>query len=312
MSMNKNLKIIFMGTPEFSVPVLNSLIQNYNIITVVTQPDKKVGRKQELTSSPVKKVALENKIEVLQPDKIDQSFVSEIKEINPDLIVVVAYGFILPQELLNIPKYGVINIHASLLPKYRGASPIQSAILNGDQVTGVSIMLINEKMDQGPILSQSEADIEPGETFSSLHDKLAILGSHLLIDTLPKYLNQEIKPIIQDDTQATYCQKITKDDGKIDWSKPATEIETMIRAFDPWPETWSYWGDKKLKILAGTVNNSRTLDKAGTILKDGDNLLICTGEGNLQVKKIQLEGKKEMGVKDFLNGYPQIVGEVLK
>jgi len=301
-----------MGTPEFSVPVLNSLIQNYNIITVVTQPDKKVGRKQELTSSPVKKVALENKIEVLQPDKIDQSFVSEIKEINPDLIVVVAYGFILPQELLNIPKYGVINIHASLLPKYRGASPIQSAILNGDQVTGVSIMLINEKMDQGPILSQSEADIEPGETFSSLHDKLAILGSHLLIDTLPKYLNQEIKPIIQDDTQATYCQKITKDDGKIDWSKPATEIETMIRAFDPWPETWSYWGDKKLKILAGTVNNSRTLDKAGTILKDGDNLLICTGEGNLQVKKIQLEGKKEMGVKDFLNGYPQIVGEVLK
>ncbi len=314
---SKDTKMIFMGTPEFAVPILNALIKSYNVIAVVTQPDKKAGRKQILTQSPIKKIALKNKIQVLQPEKIKGNieFIQQIKNLKPDLIIVAAYGFILPNELLEMPKFGVLNVHASLLPKYRGASPIQATILNGDKKTGVTIMLVNEKMDEGDILNQNEMEIADNESFSTLHDKLSILGTHLLIDTLPKYLNSEIKPQKQDNSKTTYCQLITKEDGKINWHKSAEEIERQVRALNPWPGTFTLWNNKKIKILQALADGSTKLTmtaSAGEVIKLDSGLAVQCGRDALQIKELQLEGKKPMTDKEFLNGYKEIIGSNLK
>lgn len=308
------IKVIFMGTPQFSVPILDALIQNYDVIGVAAQPDKKSGRKQVINISPIKEIALIYKIPVFQPEKMTEQFVEQIKQLNPDLIVVASYGFILPSSLLEIPKYGVINVHPSLLPKYRGPSPIQSAILNGDKKTGVSIMKVSPQMDQGDILSQRQAEIADDETYQTLHDKLSILSTHLLIDTLPKYLNGEIKPQKQDDQQATYCQIIKREDGKIDWTKNVSEIDAKCRAFDPWPGCWTEWNGKKLKII-----KSKKLDtlkykehQPGEVFKQGNIFAVKCGKGALQLFELQLEGKKVMSDKEFFNGYGGIVGSVLK
>jgi methionyl-tRNA formyltransferase len=316
----RELKVIYMGTPDFSVPSLLSLIEQTEVIAVVTQPDKKVGRKQELTESPVRKVALVNKIQILQPDKIkgNSDFIKQIKLLQPDLIVVVAYGFLLPKEILDIPKYGVINIHASLLPKYRGASPIQTAILNGDKETGVTIMLIDDKMDTGPVLSQRTITITDTDNFESLHDKLAQLGSELLSDTLPKYICGEIKPVAQNEAEATYCKILTKEDGKIDWNKSAEEIERQVRAFTPWPGAWTVWNNKSLKVLKAVVYASTgpVLSKAEglsmTTGKVNEGLAVACGNGALEIMELQLEGKKPMSAKEFLNGNKEIIGAILK
>lgn len=314
MSINlKNIKIIFMGTPAFSEPILSGLIDTYNVIAVVTQPDKKAGRQQVLSQSAIKKTAKANQIEVLQPEKLkdNQKFFDKIKKLNPDLIVVAAYGFILPKEILDIPEYGVINVHASLLPQYRGASPIQVAILNGEKETGVTIMLVNEKMDQGDILNQAKADIDQDETFLSLHDKLSILGAHLLINTLPQYLKGEIQPQKQDNEKATYCPIISKADGKIDWLKSADEIERQVRAFNPWPGTWTFWHNKKLKIHK--VSKLKTeKDKAGKVFEVDNGLAVSCGQDSLKIEELQLEGKKIMTANEFLNGYKKIIGSILQ
>ncbi len=303
-----------MGTPEFSVPILSALIDNYNVVGVVTQPDKKIGRKQILTPSPIKFLAIENKIPVYQPEKIKENrdFLNKIKELAPDLIVVASYGFILPKELLEIPKYGVINVHASLLPKYRGPSPIQAAILNGDDRTGVTIMLVEEKMDAGDILLQAEADIADDETFYSLHDKLSVLGTHLLIDTLPKYIKDEIEPRDQDKSKATYCKIITKEDGKIDWSKSAQEIERQVRALNPWPGTWTNWHAKKVKVLKVEILDINNKHKSGKVFNVNDDFVVSCGKNALKILELQLEGKKPMTAKEFLNGYPGIIENILK
>ncbi len=320
----KNIKVVFMGTPDFSVPILDAIISNYKLLAVVTQPDKKVGRKQIVTPPPIKKFAIGKGYEVLQPAAIkgNAEFIRRVKELNPDMIVVVAYGFILPQELIDIPKYGVINVHASLLPKYRGASPIQSAILNGDKETGVSIMLIDDKMDHGALLSQSTITITNNDNFESLHDKLAKLGADLLLDTVPKYYSGQIKPIAQDESKATYCQLIKKEDGRIDWNKPAQEIERQVRAFMPWPGTWTEWNGKKLKISAVMVLARRSSSEGGSlfepsaeigeVVKIDDLLVVKCGQGALEIKELQLEGKRPMSSKEFLNGYKDIVSAVLK
>jgi methionyl-tRNA formyltransferase len=310
----KDVKIIFMGTPDFSVPSFLSLINNANVVAVVTQQDKKVGRKQELSQSPVKKVALEHKIEVLQPITLkgNVEFIRRVKDLKPDLIVVVAYGFLLPQEILDIPKYGVINVHASLLPKYRGASPIQAAILNGDKETGVTIMLIDDKMDQGPLLTQKTITINNSDNFESLHDKLAQLGAELLSDTLPKYISGEIKPVSQNEAEATYCKILTKADGKIDWAKPAEEIERQVRAFTPWPGAWSVWNGKSLKVLKSKVYKVHTVYKVSEVFKANADFVVSCGKDALEILELQLEGKKPMSAKEFLNGYPGIVGANLK
>jgi methionyl-tRNA formyltransferase len=309
----KDLKIIFMGTPEFSVPILNSLIKQTSVIAVITQPDKKVGRKQIITQSPIKKIALANKIEVSQPERIkgNAEFIQNLKELNPDLIIVAAYGFILPKEILVIPKYGAINVHASLLPKYRGASPIQAAILNGDKETGITIMLVNEKMDEGDILSQETITITNNDNFKTLHDKLSILGAKLLLETLPKWLNKKIKPQKQDQSQASYCKLITKEDGKIDWHKSAIEIERQILALNPWPGTFAKWDNKKIKLLKVKLLNDLNKNSAGGIFKVNDGLGVYCGQGALEILELQLEGKKAMSAKEFLNGYPSIIGNIL-
>lgn len=303
-----------MGTPDFGVPSLLSLINQSNVIAVITQPDKKVGRKQEISHSPIKKNAGEHKIEVLQPEKVrgNTDFIQQIKDLRPDLIVVVAYGFILPEEILNIPKFGVINIHASLLPKYRGASPIQAAILNGENETGVSIMLLDEQMDHGPLLAQKSVAIINEDTFESLHDKLSQLGADLLLDTLPKYYSEQIKPIPQDESKATYCQLIKKEDGKIDWTKPASEIERQVRAFTPWPGSFAYWEEKKLIIHKAKYYNDNNNQNIGKVFKINEGIGVKCSQDALEILGLQLEGKKPMTAKEFLNGYPGIIGSILK
>jgi len=311
---NGKLKIIFMGTPDFGAPSLLSLIDQVNVLAVVTQPDKKVGRKQEVTESPIKKLALKHGIEILQPEKVkgNAEFIQRVKDLQPDLIVVVAYGFILPQEILDIPKYGVINVHASLLPKYRGASPIQAAILNGDKETGVTIMLIDDEVDHGPVLSEKTITITSSDNFESLHDKLAQLGADLLKDTLPKYISGEIEAVSQNEADATYCKILTKEDGKIDWAKPAEEIERQVRAFTPWPGSFAYWEDQTLKVLKAKYHNDNYNDNVGKIFKLKDGFAVVCGQGTLEILELQLEGKKPMSAKEFLNGYAGIIGSILK
>ncbi len=337
-----NLKIIFIGTPDFAVPNLNKLIKsNYDIISVITQPDKKVGRKQEVVFSPVKKVALKHDIPLLQPKKIKEIY-NKIKELKPDIIITVAYGQIISKNILDIPKFGCINIHGSLLPKYRGASPIQCAILKDNKKTGITIMEMNEKMDEGDIISQKEIEINNNDTASSLHDKLSTLGSALLLETLPKIFKKEIKYTPQDNNKATYAKILKKEDGKIDWNKNANEIDSMIRAFYPWPGTYSELRIlnpcligrllkrrhesmphrqvteeatriKRLKIVnAGVYKISNDL-KPGTIFKTKDgNLAIKCGKNSLILEKVQLEGKKETSGKEFLRGHENILTQIMK
>jgi methionyl-tRNA formyltransferase len=309
----KETKIIFMGTPDFGMPVLKYLISDTNVVAVVTQPDKKVGRSQTLTPPPIKQFATEKNIEVLQPEKVkgNSDFVKQIKDLKPDLVIVVAYGFILPKEILDIPKFGVINIHASLLPKYRGASPIQSAILNGDQETGVSLMLLDELMDHGAILAQKKVKILPYDDFKTLHDKLATLGTELLSETLSDYLSGKKQPKKQKDSDATYCQLIKKEDGKIDWNKSAEEIERQVRAFNPWPSAFTNWEGKNLKILKSEVINVDGKYVIGEVFKYKDGLAIKCAQGELELIELQLEGKNKMSAKEFINGHPKIINSIL-
>ena len=258
-----------------------------------------------------------NKIEVLQPAflKDNVEFIRRVKELNPDVIIIAAYGLILPKEILDIPQCGVLNVHASLLPKYRGASPIQAAILNGDKETGVTIMLVNERMDEGDILTQKTITINNNDNFEALYNKLSELGANLLLKTLPGYLSGQIKPKPQEDSEATYCQLITKDMGKIDWHKSALEIDRQIRAFTPWPGTYTTWQGKNLKILSASADGSTKLTmtaSAGEVFKVNEGFAIACGQGALEIIKLQLEGKKPMTAKEFLNGYPTIIGSNLK
>ena len=284
---------------------------------VVTAQDKPVGRKQELTPSPIKKWALGVKLPILQIEKI--------KKINADLIIVAAYGQIIPKEILEIvdprlgrAKFGALNIHPSLLPKYRGASPIQTAILNGDKETGITIILMDEKMDHGPILGNSKFEIRNSKiTYNELTNELADLGADLLIKTLPNWIEGKIKPQPQDHSKATFTKIIKKEDGKINWNKSAEEIERMIRALDPWPGTFASLKSKvksqKLKVLKAEALKENADKKVGEVfLTDDKKLAIQTGNGILILKQVQLEGKKMMPAKDFLNGHPEIVEAILK
>ena len=307
-------KIIFMGTPEFAVPSLKKLIENKNfeILAVITAPDKPVGRKQTLTPPPIKVLAQKNKFLILQPEKI-KTIELEIKNLKPDLIIICAYGKIIPQSILDIPKYGCLNVHPSLLPKHRGPSPIQWAILEGERETGVSIMLVDEKMDHGPILAQQKIESD-ALTHQELAPKLAELGAELLIKTIPQWINKEIKIEPQDESLATYSKIIKKEDGKINWQKSAEALERQIRAFNPWPGTFTFWQNKKLKIIQADLGNQKTMDlTAGKIfLDENKKVSVACGGGYLILEKIQLEGKKEMDINEFLKGHPEIIGNILE
>jgi len=325
------MKIIFMGTPEFGAIILEGLIKaNYKLVLVITAPDKPVGRKQILTPSPVKVVAQKYKIPILQPEKIQEA-IAEIRATSPGLVIVAAYGQILPKEILDIPKYGCLNVHPSLLPKYRGPSPIQYAILNGEKKTGVTIMLMNEKMDHGPILAQSALIVEEDETGQSLHNKLANLGARLLMETIPKWQRGMIKPQPQDEKKVTYTKILSREDGKINWKKTADEIERQIRAFNLWPESFTFWSPtKKLvgeKLSRIKILKARVLKSTGgiaypigkTLVAPQNEICVQCGKGFLPgagdflvVARLQLEGKKEMSSEEFLRGHPDFIGTILK
>lgn len=306
-------RIIFMGTPDFSVSTLKVLIAKHDVAGVITQPDRPAGRSLEPRPSPVKRVALEHGIPVFQPEKLrKKQTIEELKSWQgeaPDLYVVAAFGQILPQEVLDLPRRGSINVHASLLPRWRGAAPIQAAIRTGDAESGITIMLMDAGLDTGPMLSKAAVPILPQETGASLHDKLANLGAQLLIDTLPGYLSGKIQPQMQDESLVTFAPQITKDEGRIDWSQSAAEIERLVRAFTPWPGTYTFWKGSQLKILAGSAGPGQL--ESGMVWRMGDKITVGTGDGLYFPHRLQLEGKKSLEIADFVNGYAEFIGSVL-
>jgi len=311
--MNNHLKpkIIFWGTPKFAVNPLHQLVKNeYEVILVITQPDKPIGRKQKLQPGEVKIFSQKKGLKLLQPIKLkNEVFINEIKSLNPDLMIVAAYGKILPDEILKIPRLGSLNIHASLLPKYRGASPIASSILNGDKETGITIMLMDEKMDTGPIVYQEKIDIPEKINAPELNVKLSEFGAIVLVKILPKYITGEIKPSKQDDSKATYTKILTKEDGRIDWNKEADYIERMTRAFYPWPSAWTTWHDKKIKILKAMSKQNSSSKNPGEVIKTNEGLVgVQCGQRLLVIEELQLEGKKTLKTAEFLRGQKDFIG----
>jgi len=318
---NDKIKIVFMGTPEFSAIILKELCQSkYKPILVVTAPDKPVGRKQILTSPPVKVIAQKYEIPAAQPEKI-ASLKSEILNLKPDLIVVAAYGQILPKEILEIPKFGCLNVHPSLLPRWRGPSPIQYTILNGDEKTGVTIILMDEKMDHGPILTNSKLQItNPKITYLELHNKLAEIGAGLLLETIPKWIKGEIKPEPQDESKTTYTKILTREGGEIDWKKSAEDLERQIRAFDPWPGSFTFWEIMKGKLLRIKIFKARVFTSpTGKTFSIGKVLVVPQNKAGVQcgkdfllIEELQLEGQKPMESEKFLRVHPDFTHATLK
>jgi methionyl-tRNA formyltransferase len=308
-------RIVFFGTPDFAVSTLKALLEGPDrVMAVVTQPDRGKGRGQRVIPSPVKKVALAHGIPSHQPDRVkDPSFQEEVKNLQPDLFVVVAYGQILPKSLLDIPKHGAINVHASLLPKYRGAAPISWALLKGEKVTGITTMMMDAGMDTGDILLQSEIPIGEGETFETLHDRLAELGAQLLKETIAGLESEKITPVSQDHSGATYAPLIKKEDGQIDWSKGADEIDRQVRAFNPWPGAYTQWEDRLLKIFGGEVRKGAPQGENGSVSWVGTDVIeVKAGKGCYGIRGVQLEGGKRLSVRDFLQGHRVQVGMVFK
>ena len=297
-----NYKVVFMGTPDVSVPILNGLIENYNLIGVVTQPDKEVGRHHEVEFSPIKKVALENNIKVVQPVKIRTDF-DCVLEMNPDIIVTCAYGQIIPKEILDYPKFGCINVHASLLPKYRGGAPIHRAILNGEKETGITIMYMAEGMDDGDIISQEKVIIRDDETVGELHDELSNLGVKLLLDTLPSIFEGTNDRIKQDESKMCLAKIIKKEDEIIDFDDSAINVYNKIRGLNPFPGSYAILDNKRVKIYKARIEKSNNNSIPGTIidvLKDG--IVVKTKDDSIVIEELKQEGKKKMSAKEFLNG----------
>ena len=307
------LKIVFMGTPDFSVPVLNGLIENYDVIGVVTQPDKEVGRNHEIKFSPIKEVALKNDIRVLQPVKIRNEYENIIK-LNPDMIVTCAYGQILPKILLDLPKYGCINVHASLLPKYRGGAPLHRCVINGDSKTGITIMYMDEKMDSGDIISQREILINNNDTVGIIHDKLSVLGSELLLDTIPSIVSGNNSRTKQNESEVTYAPIIKREDELIDFNKTSLEIYNRIRGLNPFPVAYANLFGKVVKIYNSYIsNNVYTSAKNGEIVRiHSDGIGVSTSDSEIVITEIKIEGKRRMSVKEYLNGInkDELIGKV--
>lgn len=303
-NINKDVSIVFMGTPDFAVPVLEGLVKNYKVRAVVTQPDKPVGRNGELRPTPVKKFAMDNTILVLQPENLRESW-QMITDLKPTLIVTCAYGQIVPRELLVYPEYGCINVHASLLPKLRGGAPIHRAIINGFKTTGITIMHMSPRLDQGDIISQKEIPIEDTDTASSLHDKLSLLGRDLLLETIPSLVDGTAPRIPQDESLSTFAFNISKEDEKIDFSKLKKQIYNQVRGLNSWPGAYFMLDGKRIKVweCRTTDNNfSNLMDGQITaIYEDGFGIKVSNGE--IVVTLIQPEGKQKMKAIDFINGF---------
>jgi len=307
-------RVLFMGTPDFAVPTLTALADSsYDLVGVVTQPDRPAGRGRKLVASPVKHFAMERGLSVLQlPTLRAEESAAAIFALSPDVVVVAAYGLILPQAVLEIPPRGSLNVHGSLLPRYRGAAPITAAILAGAETTGVTIILMDAGMDTGPMLSQSAHRIGADDTAGHLADRLAIAGAALLMATLPRWLAGEIEPQPQDAAMATYAPMVRKHHGHIDWTRSALWIARQVRAYQPWPGATTRWNGRSLKILgAQPAPIPRGVEEPGRVVCWQDGAAVVTGDGLLQLERVQLAGKRALPMREFLNGHQGFLGSLL-
>jgi len=304
-------RVVFMGTPSFAVPTLEGLAEVYQVVAVVTQPDRPSGRGRRLQPPPVKQAAQRLALPVWQPRTLRApEAATRLRELAPEVVVVAAFGHILRPEVLAVPPHGCVNVHASLLPRYRGAEPVAAAILAGEEETGITIMLMDEGMDTGPILAQRSIPIAPDDTRVSLTEKLARLGAELLLEVLPRWLRGEIVPRPQDETLASYAPPLRKKDGEIDWSRPAVALERMARAYHPWPGAYTSWRGRRLKVL-----RARPLPwpqgEVGRVVETPEGAAVVAGEGALLLEEVQLAGRRAMPVADFLRGQRDFVGSYL-
>lgn len=309
--MNSPPAIVFMGTPDFAVPSFYALHKaQCDLKLVITQPDRPKGRGRRLAAPPVKKAAVKEGYNVLQPVQIrDAQFLRLLKEFNPDFLVVVAFGQILPDAVLSIPRHGAINVHGSLLPKFRGPAPIHWAIMRGESVTGVTTMLMDTGVDTGDILLQKQTPITHDDTSATLHDRLSRLGAELLIDTIEGLTLGKIFPTAQNRAQATYAPMLKKENGRIDWQQSAKAIDTLIRAMTPWPGAYCMYGDQRIKIHKATPLSGTTISPPGTVVPGfPDELRIATGQGALSVLELQVQSGRRMTIKQFLQGNSIVLG----
>jgi methionyl-tRNA formyltransferase len=302
-----------MGTPEFAVLVLEALVDAHQVVGVVTQPDRPAGRGRRLVPSPVKQLAVERGLPIFQPNSLrPPEAVVHLATWEPDVIVVAAFGQILRQDVLDLPPHGCLNVHASLLPRWRGAAPLAAAILAGDEVTGATIMQMDAGLDTGPILSQGKVLIRSDDTRATLGQRLARLGAELLVDTLPAYLFGNVVPRNQPDEEATYARQLRKEDGLLDWSLPAIELDRRVRAFTPWPGAFTTWHGRRLKVLQATpLPVTRQDVPPGTVVALGDGAAAVTGSGALSLEEVQLAGKRSIDINAFLRGQRGFVGSRL-
>ncbi|MBQ3899090.1 MAG: methionyl-tRNA formyltransferase [Lachnospiraceae bacterium] len=312
------MKIVFMGTPDFAAGALKAIIEaGHEVTLVVTQPDRAKGRSDKLIPSPVKEVALEHNIPVFQPLKIKTpEAVAELRKYDADIFIVAAFGQIISQEILDMPRYGCVNIHASLLPKYRGASPIQRVILDGEKKTGVTIMQMDAGIDTGDMLYKVETEISDEDTFETLHDRLTGIGAEAIVEALPLIESGELVPEKQDDSQSCYAKLIKKEMGKIDFNKSAEEVSRLVRGMNPWPSAYTFLSGKQMKVwrvsvLPQTDENSGRAVPGEIVELTKDGITVKCGEGSVKILELQLEGKKRMAAKDFLLGAKPEVGSIL-
>ena len=308
------MKVVFMGTPDFAVNVLQGLIDNYDVVGVVSQPDKRVGRHQELVNTPVKELALKYNIPVFQPEKIREDY-SDILELNPDIIITCAYGQIIPKEILDYPRLGCINVHASLLPKLRGGAPIHKSIIDDYGVTGITIMYMDVKMDNGDIISQREVKILDSDNLESLHDKLSVVGTELLLDTLPSIIDGTNSRTKQNEEEVTYAYNIKREEEHIDFSKTSREIFNLIRGLSPIPSANAVIFDKEMKIYSSKISEKKYNGVCGEIVdvtKEG--IVVCTGDSSIILTEIKPFGKKKMDAYSYVNGIGKdnIIGKVFE
>jgi len=299
------MRIVFAGTPEFAVPPLQMLLgTGHRIVAVYTQPDRPAGRGRKLTPSPVKQVATAHHIPVFQPPTLKaEEDQAQLRALEPDVLVVVAYGLILPKAVLEIPRLGCVNIHASLLPRWRGAAPIQRSVLAGDAETGITLMYIEPRLDAGPMLHKKTCRIARLETAGELHDRLAQLGAEALAEILPDLETGNIRPEIQDEAQVTYAAKLEKAEAVLDWTLPALELERRVRAFNPWPVAETQWRDTTLRVWLAEALDETARAAPGTVLDRERTLDVATGQGVLRLLEVQLPGAKRVAARDFLNAY---------
>lgn len=306
-------RIVFMGTPEFAVPILDALTRtSHNIVGIYTRADQPAGRGKQLQPSPIKQLAAARGLPISQPPTLRQpDYIAQLRDLAPDVIIVAAYGLLLPRDVLTIPPRGCINTHASLLPRHRGAAPIIAAILAGDAETGITLMQMDEGLDTGPILAQRAIPIDDDDTTGTLTPKLANLATELLSETLPRILAGEIVPQPQDHARATMFKQIKKEEGLIDWTRPATEIARRVRAFNPWPSAFTFWNGVQLKILCAGAADAKSNLEMGRVVPLGKEIAVTSANGVLILREVQLAGKRAMKIEEFVRGQREFVGSSL-